>query len=85
MGDPNATEIPAAAAAESISRFRASNGKCSFNRLSLNGNHLHCHSRLEKTSLEDWHNSMRHVPMVLLFRAIDQMLQRGTRCWISIA
>lgn len=38
MGDPNATEIPAAAAAESISRFRASNGQHPLRNLGFDRN-----------------------------------------------
>ena len=79
IGEPNATEIPAAAAAERTSRLRADtlwSRAALYMMLGLT--HLRCHSGLEIVSLRDLRSNKLHGLEVLLFQAITLKLLRGT-------
>lgn len=81
MGAPNATEIPAAAAAERTSRLRAVRSVNARREIENLITYLHYLSGFRKVSLKYSRSSMQHAQVGLLYLAIDRMQQRDTdRC-----
>ena len=81
MGDPNATDIPAAAAAERTSLFRAVEAlePDDKDKSYLYGDHLRYDWGCQMVSWLHLHSSMQHEPVGPPFPTTYQKPQRGTR------